>query len=89
MSSLFKSTFNTRALPTGNLKYIRSDFPDRLTDDEVKWLLKNDITLIIDLREEKEYQKKHCFLEDEETFCYLHMPVSGGSTLVKHLCGKE
>ncbi len=77
--SLFKSTLNTRALPTGNLQYIRSDFPDSLTDDEVKWLLKNDITFIIDLREEKEYRKKHCRLEDEENFCYLHMPVTGGN----------
>ena len=79
MSSLFKSTLNTRALPTGNLRYIRSDVPDRLTDNEVKWLLENDITLIIDLREEKEYRKKHCRLEDEENFCYLPMPVSGGN----------
>lgn len=77
--SLFKSTLNTRALPTGNLRYIRSDFPDSLTDDEVKWLLKNDITFIIDLREEKEYRKKHCRLEDEENFYYLHMPVTGGN----------
>ena len=79
MSSLFKSTLNTRALPTGNLRYIRSDVPDRLTDNEVKWLLENDITLIIDLREEKEYRKKHCRLEDEENFTYLHMPVTGGN----------
>ena len=79
--SLFKSTLNTMALPTGNLRYIRSDFPDSLTDDEVKWLLKNDITFIIDLREEKEYRKKHCRLEDEENFYYLHMPVTGGSMI--------
>ena len=79
--SLFKSTLNTRVLPTGNLQYIRSDFPDSLTDDEVKWLLKNDITFIIDLREEKEYRKKHCRLEDEENFCYLHMPVTGGDDI--------
>ena len=78
MSSLFKSTLNTRALPTGNLRYIRSDVPDKLTDREVKWLLENDITLIIDLREEKECRKKHCRLEDEENFSYLHMPVTGG-----------
>lgn len=63
--SLFKSTLNTRVLPTGNLRYIRSDFPDRLTDDEVKWLIKNDIIFIIDLREEKEYQKKHCRFAEE------------------------
>ncbi len=81
MRSLFKSTLNTRALPTGNLRYIRSDFPDRLTDGEINWLLENDITFIIDLREEKEYQKKRCRLEDEENFSYFHMPVTGGNSI--------
>ena len=43
MSSLLPSTRNTRALPVGDLKYIRSDCPDRLTDEEVMWLRQNDI----------------------------------------------
>ena len=55
MGTLLQSTLNTRALPTGNLRYIRSDYPGKLTDQEVKWLLQNDITTVIDLREEKEY----------------------------------
>lgn len=83
ISSLLNSTLNTRALLAGNLKYIRSDFPERLTDDEVRWLLRNDITVIIDLREEKEYRKKHCRLEDEEHFSCFHMPVTGGSDIPK------
>ena len=33
MASLLQSTLNTRALPTGSLRYIRSDYPGRLTDD--------------------------------------------------------
>ena len=52
MGTLLQSTLNTRALPTGNLRYIRSDYPGKLTDQEVKWLLQNDITTVVDLREE-------------------------------------
>ena len=58
MRSLLQSTLNTRALPTGDLRYIRSDYPGKLTTSEVQWLLQNNVTTIIDLREEKEYQVK-------------------------------
>ena len=78
MGTLLQSTLNTRALPTGNLRYIRSDYPGKLTDQEVKWLLQNDITTVVDLREEKEYIAKPCRLEDEEGFVYYHLPVTGG-----------
>ena len=79
MASILKSTLNTRFLPTGNMKkYVRSDYPGKLTDDEVDWLLKNNITTIVDLREEKEYIARPCRLENEEGFIYYHMPVTGG-----------
>lgn len=39
MSSLLKSTRNTRALPTGTMRYIRSDVPLNLTEEEIQWLL--------------------------------------------------
>ena len=78
MASLLQSTLNTRALPVGSLRYIRSDYPGNLTDQEVKWLLQNDITMIVDLREEKEYMAKPCRLEGEEGFIYYHLPVTGG-----------
>ena len=78
MGSLLDSTLNTRALPTGNMRYIRSDYPGGLSDSEVKWLYENSITTIVDLREEKEYIVKPCRLEHEEGFSYYHMPVTGG-----------
>ena len=78
MSSLLQSTLNTRALPTGDLRYIRSDFPGNLSDDEVQWLVDNSITTIVDLREEKEYKAKSCRLETENGFTFFHMPVTGG-----------
>ena len=78
MSSLLQSTLNTRALPTGDMRFIRSDFPGKLTDDEVYWLRQNGITTIIDLRERKEYAQNPCRLESAEGFTYYHLPVTGG-----------
>ena len=78
MGSLLQSTMNTRALPTGNMRYIRSDFPGELSDEEVSWLIDNNIMTIVDLREEKEYKVKPCRLEAENGFTYYHLPVTGG-----------
>ena len=78
MSSLLQSTLNTRALPTGDMRFIRSDFPGKLTDDEVYWLRQNGITTIIDLRGRKEYAQNPCRLESAEGFTYYHLPVTGG-----------
>ena len=44
MGSLFRSTLNTRALPVGQLRYIRSDYPGKLSEAEVQWLLEKNIT---------------------------------------------
>ena len=38
MGSILQTTLNTRVLPTGNFRYVRSDYPGKLTDDEVRWL---------------------------------------------------
>ncbi len=78
MSSLLDSTLNTRALPTGTMRYIRSDCPSKLSGTEVKWLIENDITTIVDLREEKECVTRVCRLENEAGFTYYHLPVTGG-----------
>ena len=83
MGSLFRSTLNTRALPAGDLRYIRSDYPADLSREEVRWLIDNDITTIVDLREEKEYSVNPCRLESETGFNYYHMPVTGGGDTPK------
>ena len=46
MGSILQTTLNTRVLPTGNFRYVRSDYPGKLTDDEVRWLYQNDITIM-------------------------------------------
>lgn len=83
MGSILQTTLNTRALPTGDLRYIRSDYPGNLSDAEVKWLIENGITTIVDLREEKEYISKPCRLENEKDFLYFHLPVTGGGDVPK------
>ena len=83
MSSLFQSTLNTRLLPTGDMRFIRSDCPEKLTDEEAEWLLQNQVTTIVDLREKKEYERKPCRLETEDGFTYYHMPVTGGGDTPK------
>ena len=83
MASLLQSTLNTRPLPTGDMRFIRSDCPEKLTDEEVEWLLRNHVTTVVDLREEKEYQRKPCRLETEAGFTYYHLPVTGGGDTPK------
>ena len=83
MGSILQTTLNTRALPTGDFRYVRSDYPGKLTDEEVRWLFQNGITTIVDLREEKEYVSRPCRLEKEEGFSYYHLPVTGGGDTLK------
>lgn len=85
MSSLLQSTRNTRALPTGTMRYIRSDAPENLTEREVQWLLDNNIITIVDLRSEEEIVKKPCFLKEKNGFRYFHLPVTGGGHIPKSL----
>ena len=81
MSSLFSNTKNTRSIIQGCLKYIRSDVPVRLTDDEINWLLENNITTIIDLRTTEEQNRKKCPLESISGFDYHKMAVSSGDVV--------
>lgn len=78
MGSLLQSTKNTRALPTGTIRYIRSDFPENLTDQEIQWLLANHVTTMVDLRSDEEIARKPCGFEGRDGFHYFHLPVTGG-----------
>ncbi len=81
MGSLFNSTMNTRAILPDSLKYIRSDVPHNITLQETEWLIANNITTIVDLREENERARKRCPLIDNKAFRCLCMPVTGGNTI--------
>ncbi|MBR6385244.1 MAG: tyrosine-protein phosphatase [Ruminococcus sp.] len=83
MSSLFESTKNTRAIINGSYRYIRSDVPVFLSEKEIKWLTDNNITTIVDLREESEQNRKPCILKNNKSFDYKSMPVTGGNAVPK------
>lgn len=85
MSSLLQSTRNTRALPTGTLRYIRSDVPECLTGAEIQWLRDNGVTTIVDLRSEEEISAKPCCLAGQAGFRYVHLPVAGGGDTPRSL----
>ena len=81
MNNIFKSTLNTRPILEKKLRFIRSDVPTAITEDEKLWLIENDITTVIDLRTDKEQQKKICPLESDDRFNYYSMPVTGGDKI--------
>ncbi len=83
MSSLFATTRNTRALPTGTLRFIRSDAPLLLTEEEIQWLLDNKITTLVDLRSEEEVARRPCPLASRGGFRYVNLPVTGGGDTPK------
>ena len=85
MGSLLQSTRNTRVLPTGTMRYIRSDVPENLTAGEIQWLLDQNITTIVDLRSDEEVVRKPCCLKGQDEFRYVHLPVTGGGDTPKSL----
>ncbi len=83
MGSLLKSTLNTRTLPIGNSQYIRSDAPLALTNEEIQWLLDNNVTTLVDLRSQQEAEHSPCPLQKDNRFTYHHLPVTGGGDTPK------
>lgn len=81
MCSIFTSTLNTRPILPDSLRFIRSDAPLAVTEDEINWLRYNGVTNIIDLRSDAERIERPCRLADEVGFCYRCMPVSGGNAV--------
>ena len=78
MGSIFKSTLNTRPILENSFRFIRSDVPTSISEDEILWLLENNITSVIDLRTDKERERKICPLANDDRFDYRTMPVTGG-----------
>ena len=80
---IFKNTLNTRPILKNSLRYIRSDIPTDLSHNEIKWLLSNDITTIVDLRTKEERLSKHCPLADDTRFSYVSFEITGGNNIPK------
>jgi Protein tyrosine/serine phosphatase len=84
MGSLLESTLNTRLLPAGGGRFVRSDCPLHLTDGEVAFLRETGVTTVVDLRSPEECAAAPCRLEGEEGFFYHHLPVTGGERIPKN-----
>lgn len=80
-ASLLSSTKSTRAILPHSLRYLRSDVPASLTEEEIEWLLANNVRTLIDLRTKEDLSEKPCCLSVDKRFTCLHMPVSGGDTI--------
>ena len=48
MASLLSTTLNTRFVREGSYRYIRSDVPDKLNEDDIAWLLEHNVRTIVD-----------------------------------------
>ncbi len=78
MPSLLKCTLNTRWLRDGCPRYIRSDVPDRIGQEDIRWLLAHDVLTVIDLRSPAECGARPCPLESDPAFFYHRIPISTG-----------
>ena len=83
MKSILESTLNTRAILPDSLRFIRSDVPAKISEKETEWLIKNNITTVVDLRTVEERAKKPCKLETDNLFKYYSIPVTGGDIVPK------
>lgn len=81
MASLLKSTENTRAILPDSFRFVRSDVPNSITEQEIQWLISENITTVIDLREDTERERKKCPLTGDSRFQYYCMPVTGGNAV--------
>ena len=81
MSSILKSTKNTRAIGKDSYQWVRSDVPNNLMQEEIQWLIENNIVTVVDLREASERETKVCPLINREAFTYHCLPVTGGNVV--------
>ena len=78
---IFENTLNTRPIFDNSLKFIRSDVPVAISENEKLWLLSNNIRTIVDLRTDTERTKKECPLINDKRFSYYCFPITGGDKI--------
>ncbi len=78
---IFENTLNTRPIFDNSLKFIRSDVPVAISENEKLWLLSNNIRTIVDLRTDAERIKKECPLINDKRFSYYCFPITGGDKI--------
>lgn len=87
---LLSNTLNTRDLGgypidcgkvTTCKVFLRSDAPIQVSDDDIELLLSNNITTIVDLRNDDEVKSKPCALKNHKNFKYHHCKIHGDGCL--------
>lgn len=63
------------------MRYVRSDAITNLLDEEIRWLIGNNILTTVDLRTEQETEKYPCCLKHHKVFTYFNIPVSYGEEM--------
>lgn len=81
MKSLLKNTYNTRYLLSGDKRFMRSDAPLKISEEEKQWLISQNICTIFDLRSKEEYISRPSAFEGDLRFQLHHIPVTGGATI--------
>lgn len=87
---LLSGTFNTRDLggypidcrkATAYKVFLRSDVPLQVSESDKELLLSNNITTIVDLRNDYEVQNRPCALKFDKDFKYYHCKMYGDGRL--------
>ncbi len=81
MEHIFKSTVNTRPVFENSLRYIRSEVPTEVTEDEKEWMIENNILTIVDLRSAPEREARKCPLAEDTRFSYHCFPITNGNII--------
>ena len=81
MPPIFDSCRNTRPLLPDSWRFVRSDVPTAVSEEERRWMLERGLRTVVDLRQPPERRQKPCPLEEDARFVYRCMPVTGGSAV--------
>lgn len=62
-------------------KLIRSNLPDKMTKEDISFLIKTGIKIVIDLRTKEEVEKAGSVFEKNPVFKLLHYKINGGGKI--------
>ena len=78
---ILSTTKNTRTTLPNSLRYVRSELPFELSEEDKQKLLDNNIRTAIDLRSIEEARALPCCLAKDERFHFINIPVTGGNQI--------
>ena len=81
MQPIFASCRNTRPLLADSWRFVRSDVPTAVSEEERRWMLAHSLRTVVDLRQPQERRQKPCPLEEDDRFVYICLPVTGGNAV--------